>query len=150
MNNVICFELNDWFSGQDYPPEEPFVSWIKNGQFSEDAWCKENKLCVVAGNFDMSRNWCIAAPKDWVISNCPKLLGNGQFTYKTIQSHWDASQASMVDDVIIHVRKYADFLRYQDKDGNVYGRFGWPFQEYSEENFGVKFWIDDDEDIINS
>lgn len=146
MTDIIYFELNDWFSGRDYPPEEPFVSWIKNGQFTNDVWCKENKLCVVAGNVDMSRNWCIAAPKNWIIANCPKLLSNGQFTYKSIQSYWDASQARMVDDVLIHVRKYADFLRYQDKDGNVYGRFGWLFQEYSEENFGVKFWIDDDEE----
>ena len=140
---IVYFELNDWFSGKDYPPEQPFVSWVQTGKFSDEAWCKENKLCVVAGNIDMSRNWCIAAPKDWVNSNCPKLLGDDQFNYKTIRAHWDDSKGRMVDDVYTHTRTYADFLRFPNEDGEVRGRFDWLFLEYSEENFGVEYWIED-------
>ena len=101
---IVYFELNDWFSGRDYPPEQPFVSWVQTGKFSDEAWCKENKLCVVAGNYDMSRNWCITASKDWVIANCPKLLGDDQFNYKTIRVLWDDSKERMVDDVYTHTR----------------------------------------------
>lgn len=27
---VIYFELNNWFSGEHYPAEEPFTTWIGN------------------------------------------------------------------------------------------------------------------------
>ena len=76
MSKLIYFELNDWFKGRDYPNEEPFIGWIKNNNFSNDDWCRQNELVVLFGFIDMSRNWCITATEDWVKKNCPKLLTN--------------------------------------------------------------------------
>ena len=44
-------------------------------------WCKENKLCVLTGNIDMSQNWCITAPIGWVKENFPQLLSEERYTY---------------------------------------------------------------------
>jgi hypothetical protein len=30
MNEIIYFELNNWFRGTDYLNSEPFVSWMQN------------------------------------------------------------------------------------------------------------------------
>lgn len=30
MNDIVYFELNNWFRGRDYPNDEPFVSWMSN------------------------------------------------------------------------------------------------------------------------
>jgi len=113
MNNIIYFELNNWSPGKDYPAEEPFITWMGNDlrlKFNNENWVKENKLCVVAGLVDMSINFCITATKDWVEENCPKLLTD-----------------------------YQDFQRYPDKWGDIMGRFGHDFLEYSQENFGITF-----------
>ena len=42
--DVVYFELNNWFSGRDYPNAEPFLTWICENKFSNDEWLKENKL----------------------------------------------------------------------------------------------------------
>lgn len=122
MNDIVYFELNNWFSGRDYPNAEPFLSWLKNDlnlAFENEEWVKENQLCVLADVIDMSINFCISAKKEWVEKNCPELL-----------------------------TKYTDFLRYQDEDHVVYGRFGHVFLTYKEENIGV-FWEDEMEDIVH-
>lgn len=118
MNDIIYFELNNWFSGRDYPDDEPFISWMSNDlkiPFRSETWVKENKLCVVVSFIDMSQNFCITATKEWVEKNCPKLLTN-----------------------------YTEFLRYPDEDGDVERKFGQWFLPYSEENIGVKYIDDDD------
>jgi len=74
---LIKFELNNWFAGDDYPNEEPFNTWLDedlNQYFLNEKWVKENKLVVTAAIIDMSFNYCIVAPKEWVIDNCPALL----------------------------------------------------------------------------
>lgn len=112
MNEVVYFELNNWFAGRDYPNEEPFLSWMRddlNIKFDNDEWVKENKLCVVFDFVDMSQNFCITATKKWVENNCPKLLTT-----------------------------HTEYLRCPDEYGDVYGRFGHKFLEYNEDNFGVK------------
>ena len=112
---IVYFELNNWFPERDFPAAEPFLTWMTSpygGIFAEDDWCKENKLCVVQTFIDMSVNYCITATKEWVEANCPELL-----------------------------TKYTQFLRFPDPeyDNEVYGRFGSPFKEWSEENFGCEF-----------
>ena len=117
MKEIVYFELNNWFSGVDYPAAEPFISWMRddlNIKFRNEEWVKENKLCVVESLVDMSSNYCITATKDWVEKNCPELL-----------------------------TKYTEFLREPDEDGYVYGRFGHEFLEYKEENIGIT-WQEDD------
>lgn len=111
MENIIYFELNNWFSERDFPDDEPFISWFENDlkiSFDDEDWVKENKLCVVFDFVDMSSNYCITATKQWVEENCPKLLTD-----------------------------YKSFLRFPDDDGIVYGRFGHLFLPYTKENIGI-------------
>lgn len=115
---VIYFELNNWSYGEDFPAVEPFISWMGLLPIlRHDGFAKENKLCIVASNVDMSQNFCISASEEWVKDHCPELL-----------------------------TKYTQFLREPDEDGEVYGRFGCPFAEYEESNFGVTWWSDEDDD----
>ena len=115
---IIYFELNNWFSGRDYPNAEPFLSWMQCNkenkyyiQFRDETWIEKNKLVVVESLVDMSMNFCITATKEWVEWNCPELLT----TYK-------------------------GFIRYSDEDDEApYGRFGCPFLEYEESNIGYHY-----------
>ena len=112
--DIVYFELNNWFSGRDYPDAEPFLSWMGNDlnqKFRDEEWIKENKLVVVESLVDMSMNFCITATKEWVEENCPELLS----TYKI-------------------------FVRKPEDDEDVpYGRFECPFLEYEEENIGYHY-----------
>jgi len=134
MEDIIYFELNNWFAGEDYPDADPFLSWLiddSNQAFRNEKWVKENRLCVVFTPIDMSQNYCITATKDWVLKNCPDLLNDKEFK---------------------------QFLRFPDEDGNVYSDFGMEFLPYEEENFGVttvywdndyEDWVEDDEYLEN-
>ena len=112
--DIVYFELNNWFSGRDYPNAEPFLSWMRddlNQKFRDEEWIKENKLVVVESLVDMSTNFCVTATKEWVEENCHELLS----TYK-------------------------NFVRKPEDDEDVpYGRFGSPFLEYKEENIGYHY-----------
>lgn len=111
MDKIIYFELNNWIPGIFYPDDEPFRLWIKNDlqiKFDDETWVKKSRLCVVRKLIDMSSNYCITATREWVVNNCPKLLTD-----------------------------YAEFIRYKEDDGKVYGRFGTEFKEYREENIGI-------------
>ena len=122
-DKVIYFEVNNWFSERDYPDAEPFLTWLKddlNLQFRNENWVKENKLCVVEQIVDMSVNFCVTATKNWVKSNCPCLFEE----------------------------KYKKFLRFPDKNGEVYGRFEDTFLEYKPENFGITNSIYEDGGIL--
>ena len=71
-----------------------------------DEWCKENKLCVYLGIVDMSYNYTVSAPKEWVEKNCPELLTN-----------------------------YSDFI-FLPKEGEIkpeYDSWHQPFLDYCEE-----------------
>lgn len=110
--DVIYFELNNWFAVRHYPDEEPFTSWMGNDlnlKFEDEAWVRENRLCVVRSTIDMSTNFCITATKAWVLENCPNLLD-----------------------------RHTKFLRHPETDGHVYGQFGDEFLVYAEDNFGVR------------
>ena len=124
MEEIIYFELNHW-STEYHPDAEPFLSWmsdyyetpedeekswIRPGKVM-DKWYKDNELCAVVATIDMSVNFCITAKKSWIEKNCPELL-----------------------------TKYTEFLVEPDKDGNIEGRFGNHFVEWSKENIGL--WYD--------
>lgn len=119
MNEIVYFELNNWFPGRDYPDEKPFWDWINNHNhrdvFEDDDWCRRNQICVVQSVVDMSFNYCITATKSWVETNCPRIL-----------------------------TEHKKFLRFPDEDGNVYGQFGCPFNEWCEENFRCEYNERDD------
>lgn len=146
---IVYFEINNWFSGRDYPDDEIFHKWICNNQFRDDEWCKENKLCVMCGAIDMSMNYCVAAPKSWVENNCPLLLTDTEYVYKTATIRWD-KEGNEIRDIKEHTKKYSDFLCHPDEYGDVYGHIAddWCFPEYKEENFGVtwnnSWWGDSD------
>ena len=47
MEDIVYFELNNWFSGRDFPSDEPFISWMSNDlkiPFRNENWVKEIKL----------------------------------------------------------------------------------------------------------
>ena len=138
MEEIVYFEINNWFAGRDYPNDEIFYKWINDYQFRDDEWCKENKLCVMCGAVDMSMNYCVAAPKSWVEKNCPKLLTDEEYEYKIITSGWDKETNDVKETVKTHKKKYSDFLCYPDSDGEVFGHISdWQFPEYCEENFDI-------------
>ena len=113
MNEVVYFELNNWFPDRDYPTAEPFLSWMELPYvFRDNDWCIKNQLCVVETTIDMSCNFCITASKKWIEENCPELL-----------------------------TKYTKFLRCPDPsyDNEVYGQFDCAFKEWKEENFGYEY-----------
>ena len=139
MSEYVYFELNNWFAGRNYPNEEPFKSWCGNDlnlYFLNEDWVKENKLVVVADSIDMSIDWCITAPKEWVENNCPKLLSD-ESTYVMINGSNGPFQEEY---------KYSSFLRYPNKYGDICGIFGTPFLEYSEENIGIHFYDEENEE----
>ena len=109
QEEIIYFELNNWFAGIDYPNEEPFIMWMSfpMNLFMDDEWVKSNKLVVVQRIVDMSVNFCISAKKSWVNDNCPTLL-----------------------------TKHTKFLRQRNKYGDVDGNFA-EFMEYCDENIGI-------------
>ncbi len=140
--DVIYFSVNNWFSGRDYPPTDNFKKWLGNDlnqTFRNDEWAKENKLCIYCGCIDMSFNYTVAAPRSWVERNCPELLTNDEFTYRTYIYNKDG------DKVIEHKKKYSDFVDKPDENGDVEDRFGWHYLEYKPENFGVHYYSDPNE-----
>ena len=131
---LVYFELNNWFSGRDYPNAEPFITWCghdMNLYFSNEEWVKENKLVVVESYVDMSVNWCVTATKDWVLNNCPKLLSDEstEVCFITTGKYGSTKNPKSYS--------YKSFLRFPDEDGDVYGRFGDKFGEYTKENIGT-------------
>lgn len=133
MSNIVYFELNDWFSGRDYPNAEPFRTWMDDDvlQFCDKKWVKENKLCVVVESIDMSINVCVTATEEWVKQNCPKLLSDEE-TEVSFTISGPAGEHEQTERY-----PYASFLRHPDEDGKVYGNFGTEFLPYEEANFGV-------------
>ncbi len=75
---IIYFEVNDWSPGKDCPDCEPFDTWldVDNLTFRKEPWLIENKIIVVETIIDMSLNYCVTAPKEWVEKNCPCILNS--------------------------------------------------------------------------
>lgn len=123
-NEIIFFEVNNWFAGRDYPDCKPFITWLGddlNISFNNDNWCIENNLCVVAELIDMSQNFKVTATKKWVEENCPCLLTD---EYSKFVCEIDLSE-------------------YEEDDNEYYENFRYgngPFLKYHEDNFGVHFY----------
>lgn len=126
VDNVVYFELNNWFCGRDYPDAQPFIDWLNNDlnqRFRDEAWVKANELVVVFDVIDMSQNYCITAKRSWVEANCPTLL-----------------------------TAHREFLRFAEGDEEVpEGRCGARFLPYTAANIGlhegvVNYWGDDDDE----
>jgi hypothetical protein len=140
--DVVYFELNNWFSGRDYPNEKPFTDWCGNDlnlYFCNEDWVKKNGLVVVCEPIDMSVNWCITAPREWVEKNCPKLLSDESSFYKIQSTCWGVTTTTE------YMQPYCNFLRVNEDDPEDVptGRFGTEFMEYSEENIGIHYVVDD-------
>ena len=138
MEEVVYFELNNWFRGRDYPIDGKLAEWTEYNQFADNIWCKSNRLCVVGEVIDMSYNWCISAPKKWVIENCPEILSDRMYSYDM----WAMTASGNKREV--HAKRYADFIRKPDKMCRVFSRFGGRFLDYDENNFG-SHWREVDE-----
>lgn len=138
MEEVIYFELNNWFIGRDFPNEEPFVTWIREDKFSDDKWLKENKLVCVKSFVDMSLNFCISASRNWVKENCPKLLSEDSMSYHV----W--SRQGGKTDIVVETKKYRDFIR-PDAETSNFGHF----LPYYEANFGLNIDTGEDYDLWN-
>lgn len=137
---IIYFELNNWFSGRDYPNAEPFKTWMGKDDklyFACDRWVKENKLCVSVGDVDMSLNFCIAAPRSWVEANCPKLLTDEECGSTHTRNFYDKEHDELIEEKFYKSNTYSKFLR-----PDQCSHFGIPFPEYSEENIGVTWYFD--------
>lgn len=143
---IIYFSVNNWFCGRDYPPTDNFKKWLGNDlnqSFRNDAWVKENKLCVTCGCIDMSMNYTIAAPRSWVEKYCPELMTDDEYTYVTCIHNKDGETRQE------HKKKYSDFVDHPDDFGDVTSCFGWPYLEYKEENFGCHWYDDIKNDYID-
>ena len=144
MEDVVYFELNNWFAVEDYPNAEPFLTWCGNARnlyFDNEQFVKENELCVVRLIVDMSVNWCITAKRSWVEQHCPKLLSDefteGEFVQGSISGEMRYTKT----------KKYKEFLRFPEEDDtHVYGRFGTEFLPWTPENVGIH----DDGDLDDS
>ena len=123
--DVVFFSVNNWFAGEHYPDTPQFRKWMGddlNLSFHNDEFCKENKLCVYYGAVDMSCNFTVSAPREWVEKNCPEIIGS-KFEYKPAEGETEPDC---------------------DEIGDM------PFREYREENFGAEYydthWWDSDDD----
>lgn len=146
MEELVYFELDNWFPGRDYPNAEPFTSWMGDDshlKFADEQWCKENRLCVLAGFIDMSVCFCITATHSWIEQNCPKLLTDEECGNSSIITYFDKEQNTVIQKEVYESSKYSKFICTPEKKGEVYGRLsGWTFLEYCEENFGIHWYED--------
>lgn len=128
--DIIYFELNNWMSEDDYPPEEPYISWCCTGK-TEDGkytqpklrdkdWVKENKIIVVESLLDMSMNFCITAPKEWVEENCPNLLTTWSKFIRIPEEGCDLPEGGWGTPFLPYEEKYIGY-HYAEEDENEYG-----------------------------
>ena len=132
-DEIIYFSVNNWSEGWDYPLTDNFKKWLEddgNQPFMNDAWAKENKLCIYYGCIDMSFNYNITAPRSWVEKNCPELLTDDEYVFYTTGFNGESENRI----------KYSDFVDHPDKNGKIVSDWGWPYLEYKEENFGSHFY----------
>ncbi len=134
-DNIVYFELNNWFAGENYPNAEPFTTWCADEHlyFLDEDFVKKNKLCVAADIIDMSVNFCITAPKEFVLEHCPKLLSD---EVTIVESEYIENGKTTT------LRKeypYSNYLCYPNEKDIVEGQWGTKFLKWSPENIGVHY-----------
>ena len=153
MKDIVYISVNNWFCGRDYPPLKCFEEWLRddlNQKFRNDAWAKENKLCIHYGYIDMSQNYTISAPREWVEKNCPELLTNDEYIYYSIIQKPKKKLFGgyeYEEERIEYKKKYSDFVCHPEEGETMpdYDYYGMPFREYCEENFGCEpYYIEDE------
>ena len=82
MSELIKFWVNDWAPENDFPDEEPFSTWMQEEVFCDavldgtaDKYCKANKICAVYDLIDQSVEFSVVAPREWVETVCPCIIG---------------------------------------------------------------------------
>lgn len=120
-DEVVYFELNNWFSGTDYPSSGILHKWMCNDfkqKFRNEEWIKRNGLIVVHSLVDMSMNYCITAKRSWVEKRCPSLFNE----------------------------KNRKFLRFPEEGEDVpEGRFGGHFLSFDEYEPGLYLDIEEED-----
>ena len=125
MEEIMYIEINNWSPGETYPIDMLLTEAMADKNcyfqkfFSNDEWCKKNKICVHYEMVDMSLNFRITAPRSWVEKYCPTLLKDDRFIM-----HPDVENEDM----------------YPSEEDYKAGKSIWgdaPFLEYKEENFGA-------------
>ena len=141
--DVVYFGFSDWEAGFDYPDTPNFRELIgdrKNCKFSDDAWCRENKLCVVMAPEGDSWIYSVTAPREWVEKNCPEVLGTDYENIKKsedeeyFENRYDLyyldydpicfgvlreskSPAQLFEDELNEMCEYDDDEDWEDEDG---------------------------------
>lgn len=110
LGEISYFELGDLIQNIDYPDDDLFFNLVKYN-LKDDTYAKANKLCVGIGEIDWSSTYCVSAPTAFIRDNYPSLLS-----------------------------EYHEFLRYPNRYGKVYGRYGHLFVPYEEVNFGITYF----------
>lgn len=163
FEDLVCFEVNNWTPGEDYPLCEPFISWMGddlNLRFGDEEWDKENKLCVKGSAVDMSVSFQVTATKEWVEQNCPCLLqpeyAGFVYTYPDPYfADWYLNRKPLSDRMANWQEKLRK--RFEENKAKILKGIqpsdltGMPsdkaFLNYTEENIGLT-WVDDDDNVI--
>lgn len=163
LEDLVCFEVNNWTPGEDYPLCEPFISWMGNDlnlKFGDEDWCKKNRICVKGSAVDMSVSFQVTATREWVEQNCACLLlpEYTEFVYTYPEpyfSDWYLNRPSLSDRMTEWQEKLK--RRFEEnkarilKDLKPSDLTGMPsgnaFLDYTEENIGL-IWVDEDDHVI--
>ena len=124
MEEIIYLEFNNWFGGRDYPEIPNIEDWV--GGCDRPGY--KSPL--------LNDEWC-KAQKICCLTNDTYIT---DFCYSRGQEQWWTK-----------TEEYSfDQFRRMPEDGDevAYGRFGWRFLEYKEENFGLT-WCADEDNIID-
>ena len=155
MKDIVCFEVDNWIAGKDYPAEEPFLAWMGNDlqlKFMDEKWCKENKLCVKITNIDMSVCFLVTCKREWIEKNCPCLFtdNNSKFivTYPyPYVNEWRLNKGSeLADRLKAKFENMKPEILKDYKPSELQGRISrLSFLDYEEKNFGA-VWFDGETD----
>lgn len=131
---VVYLHFNDWEHNIDYPPIYPIDRLVSGHVFWNEQFVEQNKLAVLVSHVDMSVNFCITAPKEWVMEYCPEVLTDYTYAY-----HYPSG--------LVETKHYSDFVCHpEDGDDEVYDEFGFRFLPYEEEYIGKVIWDEEEEE----
>lgn len=75
--DIIWFRACDWLVEEF---EEAGIDWFNSPEYKycilDNQWCKDNELCVSLDIWDLAVVCFVAAKKEWVEKNYPKVIGS--------------------------------------------------------------------------